>query len=142
MKQSELLYGVYRQLDLSQKPVIIRRLGHKPSHINCGCPFSWTSVIKPHTQGQDTLFAVDVQIQDLNHEEREEVTTQVQRIDGSGGLAPYEDIGVIDAHGDLVRSLAAISLQTGVMLLPDGSLQEPLFVIAEDMPPLRWDIGL
>ncbi len=97
-------------------------------------------MIEPHSQGQDTLFAVKVELQDLSPDERDDVTSQVQRIDGSGGLAPYEDIGIVDRRGDLMRSIAAVSMQTGVLLLPGGALQEPLFILSDPMPPLRWDI--
>lgn len=141
MKQSELWNGVYATPpNALQKPCFKRRMGDKPSHINCGCPSSWTSVIEPHSQGQDTLFAVKVELQDLSPDERDDVTSQVQRIDGSGGLAPYEDIGIVDRRGDLMRSIAAVSMQTGVLLLPGGALQEPLFILSDPMPPLRWDI--
>lgn len=140
MKQSDMLHGVYAPRNPQNPARITRRLGDKPSHINCGCPSSWTSVIEPFAEGQDGLLAVDVEIQNLDAEERNDITDQVQRIDGSGGLAPYEDIGIVNKRGDLVRSIAAVSLQTGVMIFPDGSLQEPLFMLPNPMPPLRWEI--
>jgi len=95
--------------------------------------------MEPYAEGNNPQFAVKIEPQDLSTEERDALTNQVQEIDGSGGLAPYEDFGIAK-RGDLLRSLAAVCMQTGVIMLPDGSLQEPLFVIAEPMPPLRWEI--
>jgi hypothetical protein len=140
MKQEALFHGVYATAPDPNNPLrITRRMGDKPSHMNCDCPSSWTLVIKPHSQGQDTFFAVDVELQDLNPTERDEVTSQVKRIDGSGGLAPYENLGIVSRRGDLLRSLAVVSMQTGVLVLPDGALQEPLFTLSDPMPELRWD---
>lgn len=140
MKQKDLWNGVYTSPPYTlQSPAIKRRLGQMPSHINCGCPGTWASVIEPVFDGQDVLFAVGVELKKLSPDERTDVTSQVQRIDGSGGLAPYEEIGIVDSRGDLLRSIAAVSMQTGVQLLPGGHLQPPLFVLADPMPPLRWE---
>jgi len=137
VKQSELQYGVYRPLDKS-KPLIKRRLGPKPSHVNCGCPSSWTSIIEPSFDGEDVRFAVEAEVQNLNPAQRETITKEVKRMDGSGGLAPYEDFGIVNRRGNLALSIAVVSMQTGVVLLPNGGMQEPLFVMPDPMPPLRW----
>lgn len=140
MKQSELLGGVYEPL--VKRPFITRRMGDKPSHINCGCPNSWTSLIEPHADGQEVRLAVEVEPQPrkLDADERDDITSQVKRLDGGGGLAPYEDFGVVSKRGDLALSIAAVCMQTGVVLLPGGGVQPPLFAIPDPMPPLRWNL--
>lgn len=140
MKQSELLGGVYKPL--VERPFITRRMGDKPSHINCGCPNSWTSLIEPHADGHDVRLAIEVEPQPrkLSADERDNLTSQVKRLNGSGGLAPYEDFGIVSRRGNLALSIAAACMQTGVVMLPDGGIQSPLFVIPDPMPPFRWNL--
>ncbi|HJP96241.1 MAG TPA: hypothetical protein VJ843_02615 [Candidatus Saccharimonadales bacterium] len=124
-------------------PPIVSRLGEPPTHKDCDCPATWTSVIKPYRQAQDTLFAFSVEPDTFAQgKERDRITQDVQQMeggDGSGGIASYEDFAIVRRDGDLVRSIAAICIGTGVQLLPGGT-QEPLFTLANDAPLLRWNI--
>lgn len=87
------------------------------------------------------MFALAIEPQTLaNGAERNHITEQVQRIDGSGGIAAYEDFGVVKQDGNLVLSIAAVCLQTGVRILPNGDLQLPLFILPNTAPLLRWNI--
>lgn len=127
---------------ISQPPHahVVRRLGPKASHIDCACRCSWAPIIELYPQGQDFRFLVEVEPQALSAEERDGITSQVQRIDGSGGLAPYEDFGIVRKSSDLARSIAAVCLRTGVVVLSSGDLQQPLFVLPDPTLPARWDI--
>lgn len=69
--------------------------------------------------------------------ERDHITQQVQSIDGSGGIASYEEFGVVSQEGNFARSLAIVCLQIGVKILPDGNLQEPLFILQDTEPHFR-----
>ena len=122
------------------EPLTLRRLASKPSHINCGCPFSFTPIVEPYTKNGVLQFVIAVEVKRLNDTARDDITGQVKRLDGSGGLAPYEDFGVIKNPDDLARSLAAACMRAGVEVLPSGDLQLPLFSEPENPPPLRLEI--
>jgi hypothetical protein len=134
--QEQLFHRQYA----SSTPPIVRRIGEPPSHLNCECPKSWTLVVAPRPEGTEVGFVVEVEPQNLSNEEREDITRQVKGIEGSGGLADYEDFGIVKGRGDLMRSMAAACMQAGVMLLPNGDIQPPLFPMINPMVPLRWDL--
>jgi hypothetical protein len=121
------------------------RVGQPSSHIGCGCPLEVKRVFEPYTGGEDQVgrVVVDATILRLNPEERDALTEEIRSLPdsaGHGGLAHYEDIGVIKfgRPGDYLRAIVAASMQLGAMPVR-GGVQEPLFDMPNKQPPSRWD---
>lgn len=122
-----------------QEP-IIRRLGIAPTHEGCHCPRAW----EPFIENEAGQFAIRAEVQVLSDTERNDITNQVQNLekgDGSGGLAEYEEFGVVP-RDTLLHSLAIVCIKAGVEILPDGSVQPPLFSLSAPAPLLRWNINV
>lgn len=104
---------------------ILRRIGTRPLHLDCDCPRSWQQVVFATDDGNfavhlDTLYPTS---------QHTALTEEIRSLpgDGSGGIAPYERMGVI-GRAALTSSTWLALYQTGVDQYPDGSMQEPLFV--------------
>src|SRR5882672_3599990 len=105
-------------------PEIIRRIGARPSHIECLCPASWQPCIFPTDLGEFALMANKVAPVSTHDSFTETIRSMPG--DGGGGVASYERIALLD-RAALKPSTEYAFYIAGVVENPDGSIQEPLF---------------